>query len=92
METPIEIFNNTHIELRRVIKYNGAYYFGKIYMFLADIKSVEGSFYGSEMKKCSKVWLEDGTYIKVSEQYKDIRDTHRIWWKGLQDKDIPDKV
>ena len=85
METPIEIFNNTHIELTRIVKFEGEYYMNKYYLFLADIKNVEAARYGMEKSKCSKVWFNDGTYIKVSERYKAIRDTHITWWKHLQD-------
>ena len=78
METPIEIFNNTHIELTKIVKRKDGYYFPKFYFCIAEIKTIEAARYGDNLK-CTKIEFYDSTFIKVTENYKHIRDTHKKW-------------
>lgn len=87
MESPIEIINNVCIEVNRIRKKNGEYYFAKRYMFIADIVSIEGDVYGEGMTKCTRLDLRDDTFIKVKEPYKKLKETHEIWWKHVQDSE-----
>lgn len=88
--TPIEIFNNNSIELNRVVKINGKYYFVKRYLYLADIESFEASKYGIEREakdreNCTKIEFQNGAVYKFKEPYKNIRDTYKVWQKWLQE-------
>jgi len=87
METPIEIFNNTHIELTRIVRFKDEYFMNKRYLYIADIVLVEASRYSSEKLKCTKITLQDGTSFIVTESYKSIRDTHKAWQKWLQEQE-----
>lgn len=91
MESPIEIINNTHIEVTRILKIQGEYYYAKCYFFIVDISGIEASHYNG-LIKCSKIWLSDGTIIKVKERYKHLKETHVIWQKWVQTKDLDQPV
>ena len=88
METPILIHNNTHIELTRIVKFKGDIFFNKKYFFIADINNIEASRYGEDKEKCTRIEFNDGIYIKVSESYKHIRDTLKIWQKNIQELEV----
>lgn len=92
METPIPIINNTHIEVTRILKINGEYYDAKCYFYIADISGIEGSYYSTVNTRCSKIWLSDGTIIRVKEKYKHLKETHSAWQKWAQEKDLSNPV
>lgn len=85
--TPIEIFNNNSIELTRIVRFKDEYFFNKKYFYLADIYSIEASRYSVEKLKCTKIILNDGSTFIVSESYKSIRDTYKVFQKWLQEQD-----
>ena len=93
MESPIEIHNNTSIELTRIVRFKDEYFMNKRYFYIADIWCIEASRYSSDKLKCTKITSNDGSTFIVSESYKAIRDTHKVWQKLIQEieraKDAP---
>lgn len=87
METPIEIFNNTHIELTRIVRFKDEYFMNKMYLYIADIFLIQASRYSADKLKCTKIHLNDGSFFIVTESYKSIRDTHKAWQKWLQEQE-----
>ena len=83
MESPIEIHSFTHIELTKIVKIKDGYYYPKFYFFLAEIKTIEACRYGTDKSKCTKIEFEDNSFIKVTESYKSVRDTYKVWQSSL---------
>lgn len=49
----------------------------------AEIKTIEACRYGTDKAKCTKIEFEDNSFIKVTESYKSVRDTYKVWQSSL---------
>ena len=82
----MEIINNTHVELTKIVKYKGVYYNAKCCFFVADIVRIEASKRTDTDTHCSKVVFPDEYFIKVNEKYKPLKALWMEWVKKNQDE------
>lgn len=82
----MEIINNTHIELTKIVKYKGIYYNAKVCLYVADIVRVEASKRLDIDETCTRIVLGDEYFFKVTEKYKKVRNIWLEWIKNNQDE------
>jgi hypothetical protein len=82
----MEIINNTHIELTKIVKFKGEYYNAKCCFYVADIVRVEASRRFDTDVNCSKIVFEDEYFIHVNEKYKPLKALWMEWIKTNQDE------
>lgn len=78
LETPIPVINNTHIELRRIVKYKGELVEAKWISYIADITDLEASKTAGDDKNCTKVYTKNGM-VRVRESYTRLKQTWLTW-------------
>lgn len=75
----MEVINNTHIELTKIVKFKGEYYNAKCCFYIADIARIEASKRFDNDETCTKIVLADEYYFKVAEKYKKVKDVLLKW-------------
>ena len=86
---------NNSIELNRIVKIKGEYFFVKKYLYLADIYSIEGAVYGNEKNyadrtRCTLIIFNDGVKMRFKEKYKAVVETYKYYQNWLQELDKKD--
>lgn len=85
----MELINDIQIEVSEVVVKNFSIlgnrnvFFFKRLLFMGDIKEIsEDAYLDSEnkIKKCRRLIFDNGTYIKVSDKYEDLKELHSDWW------------